>query len=140
MDAVRQKAELLQANLYRVRKGDRILCCENYYEPDSPPVEILLDPLKTPQQNLAAGFKEYRKLKGAREHLTVLTEEGGKQLDYLNSVLEELSRAENERDLGEIRAELEKATGQTSAENGKNLHGDPNGEKGENGTPCKCEK
>ena len=64
-------------------------------------------PLKTPQQNLAAGFKEYRKLKGAREHLTVLTEEGGKQLDYLNSVLEELSRAENERDLGEIRAELE---------------------------------
>ena len=123
MDAVRQKAELLQANLYRVRKGDRILCCENYYEPDSPPVEILLDPLKTPQQNLAAGFKEYRKLKGAREHLTVLTEEGGKQLDYLNSVLEELSRAENERDLGEIRAELEKtgflSSGWKAAKNAK---------------------
>ncbi len=108
MEAVRQNAELLQANLYRVHKGDRVLSCENYFDPDCPQVEIPLDPLKTPQQNLTAGFKEYRKLKGAREHLTVLTKEGGKQLDYLNSVLEELSRAENERDLGEIRAELEK--------------------------------
>ena len=109
MEAVRQRAELLQANLYRVSRGDRILRCENYCEPDCPMVEIPLDPLKTPQENLSAGFKEYRKLKGAREHLTVLTREGEKQLDYLNSVLEELSRAESERDLGEIRAELEKA-------------------------------
>ena len=109
MEAVRQRAELLQANLYRISRGDRVLRCENYYEPDCPVVEIPLDPLKTPQQNLAASFKEYRKLKGAREHLAVLTGEGGKQLGYLNSVLEELSRAENERDLGEIRAELEKA-------------------------------
>ena len=116
MEAVRQRAELLQANLYRISRGDRVLCCENYYEPDCPAVEIPLDPLKTPQQNLAASFKEYRKLKGAREHLVILTEEGGKQLDYLNSVLEELSRAENERDLGEIRAELEK-TGFLSTRN-----------------------
>jgi predicted ribosome quality control (RQC) complex YloA/Tae2 family protein len=127
MEAVRQRAELLQANLYRVHRGDRILCCENYYEPDCPMVEIPLNPLKSPQENLSAGFKEYRKLKGAREHLTVLTQEGEKQLDYLNSVLEELSRAENERDLGEIRAELEKAglsaVRGSSGKNAKNKSG-----------------
>lgn len=108
MEKVRQKAELLQANLYRVKKGDRILKCENYFDPECPIIELPLDSLKTPQQNLAAGFKEYRKLKGAREHLTVLTAEGEKQLDYLNSVLEELSRAESTQDLEEIRDELEK--------------------------------
>ena len=109
MEEVRRRAELMQANLYRVKRGDRLLRCENYYEPDCPPAEIPLDPLKTPQQNLAAAFKEYRKLKGAREHLTALTAEGEKLLDYLNSVLEELDRAENEPDLNEIRLELEKA-------------------------------
>jgi predicted ribosome quality control (RQC) complex YloA/Tae2 family protein len=109
MEEVRRRAELMQANLYRVKRGDRLLRCENYYEPDCPPAEIPLDPLKTPQQNLAAAFKEYRKLKGAREHLTALTAEGEKLLDYLNSVLEELDRAENEPDLSEIRLELEKA-------------------------------
>ena len=69
---------------------------------DSPEI----DPVKTPQQNLGARFKEYRKLKGAREHLSVLIEDGEKQLDYLESVLEELSRAETGRELEEIRTEL----------------------------------
>ena len=106
MDELRQQAELLQANLYRVRRGDRVLECEDYYREDCPPVRIQLDPQKTPQQNLAQRFREYRKAKGAREHLTVLIEDGEKQLDYLNSVLEELARTESERDLEEIRAEL----------------------------------
>ena len=83
-----------------------MLECEDYYREGNPLIRIPLDPLKTPQQNLAQRFKEYRKAKGAREHLTVLIEEGEKQLDYLNSVLEELSRSESERDLEEIREEL----------------------------------
>ena len=117
MEEVRRQAELLQANLYRVHRGDRVLQCENYYEPDCPQIDIPLDPLKSPQQNLAAAFREYRKLRGAREHLTALTAEGEKQLDYLNSVLEELSRAETVPDLDEIRAELEK-TGLLSSHRG----------------------
>ena len=107
MEQLRRQAELLQANLYRVRKGDRSLSCENYYEEGNPEIRLELDPLKSPQQNLALRFRDYRKAKGAREHLTVLLEEGEKQLDYLNSVLEEIERAENGRDLQEIRAELE---------------------------------
>ena len=93
LEDTRRQAELLQANLYRVRRGDRVLECENYYEEDSPLVTIPLDLMKTPQENLNARFKEYRKLKGAKEHLTKLIAEGEKQLEYLNSVLDELSRA-----------------------------------------------
>ena len=106
MEERRQRAELVTANLYRLRKGERSLVCENYYEPDCPEITIPLDPLKTPQQNAAAMFKEYNKLKGAKKHLTVLLAEGEQQLEYLNSVLDELERAESEKDLSDIRREL----------------------------------
>lgn len=103
---IRHQAELVTANIYRLRRGDRSLECEDYYDPACPVVHIELDPLKTPQQNAAALYKEYNKLKAAEQHLTVLTREGERQLDYLNSVLDELERAETDRDLSDIRREL----------------------------------
>lgn len=105
-DQVLRKAELVTANLYRIRRGDRELRCQDYYEPDCPEITIPLDGLKTPQQNAAAMFKEYRKLKGAREHLSVLIGENEQQLDYLNSVLRLLEQAESEKDLSDLRREL----------------------------------
>ena len=105
-EEVRKQAELVTANIYRLKRGDRSLECEDYYEPDCPVVKIALDPLKTPQQNAAALYKEYNKLKAADQHLTVLVDEGERQLDYLNSVLDELERAESERDISDIRREL----------------------------------
>lgn len=56
-EALRRRAELIKANLYRISRGDRSLECEDYYEPDCPTVRIELDPLKTPQQNAAALFQ-----------------------------------------------------------------------------------
>ncbi len=105
-DEVRKQAELITANIYRIKKGDRFLRCEDYYDENCPEIEITLDPLKTPQQNSAALFKEYNKMKAANEHLTVLIQEGETRLDYLNSVLELLSTAETEKDLSDIRTEL----------------------------------
>ena len=105
-DEVRQRAELITANLYRMKKGDRALICQNYYEEDCPEITIPLDGLKTPQQNAAALFKEYNKLKGAKLHLTELIAQGEGQLDYLNSVLAVLDNAETEKDLSDIRREL----------------------------------
>ena len=105
-DEVRKTAELVTANIYRIKKGDRTLECVDYYDPESPVIRIALDPLKTPQQNAAALFKEYNKLKAARAHLTGLIEEGERQLDYLNSVLELLSLSETEKDISDIRREL----------------------------------
>lgn len=107
MDQVRKMAELVTANIYRIKRGDRVLKCQDYYDPDCGEIEIALDPLKTPQQNAAAMFKEYNKLKGARSHLTGLIAQGETQLDYLNSVLEMLSLSESEKDISDIRRELE---------------------------------
>ena len=106
-DQLRKMAELVTANIYRIRRGDRALKCQDYYDPDCGEIEIALDPLKTPQQNAAAMFKEYNKLKAARSHLTGLIAQGEAQLDYLNSVLDMLSLSESEKDLSDIRRELE---------------------------------
>ena len=105
-DEIRKKAELITANLYRLKKGDSLLVCEDYYDPASPQVQIPLDPLKTPQQSAAALYKEYNKLKAAETHLTVLSAETERQLAYLNSVLDLISRAETEKGLSDIRREL----------------------------------
>ncbi len=105
-DELRRDAELLTANLYRVRKGEDQITVEDYYEPGCPKRTIKLDVLKTPQNNAAAMFREYNKLKTAEQHLTALIAEGERQLEYLNSVLDETERAETEDDLAEIKAEL----------------------------------
>ena len=109
-ETLRRRADLITANLYRMKKGDRTLVAQDFYAEDCPEVEIPLDPLKTPQQNAAALYKSYQKAKTAEAHLTKLIDEAEQSLNYLNSVLDELARAESERDLAEIRAEL-RATG-----------------------------
>ncbi len=105
-EEVRRRADLVTANLYRLRRGDRELVCDDYYAEVCPEIRIPLDPLKTPQQNAAAMYKEYNRLKGAEKHLTVLIEQGERQLDYLESVLDVLARSESEKDLSDLRREL----------------------------------
>ena len=105
-EEVRKTAELVTANIYKIKKGDRVLKCQDYYDPLCPEIEIALNPLKTPQQNAAILYKEYNKLKGAEQHLTVLIKRGQEQLEYLNSVISEIEQAESERDLSDIRREL----------------------------------
>lgn len=105
-ESLRKTAELITANLYRLKKGDTKLVCQDYYLEDCPEIEIELDPLKTPQQNAAAMFKEYNKRKAASEHLTKLIAEGDAKLEYLNSVLELIGAAESEKDLSDLRREL----------------------------------
>ena len=82
------------------------LVCENYFEDNCPEIRIALDPLKTPQQNAAARYKDFSRKKAAKEHLTVLIAQGEEQCDYLSAVLDEIERAETERDLSDIRREL----------------------------------
>ena len=105
-ESIRIEAELITANIYRIKKGQTTLECENYYEESCPIVQIALDPLKTPQQNSAALFRQYNKLKGAYKHLSVLIAQNEMQLDYLNSVLNEIDMCESEKDLSDIRSEL----------------------------------
>ncbi len=98
-------AELINANLYRLNKGSTVYELENYYD-DYKTVKIPVKPELTPTENAQRYYKEYRKLRTAEEMLTKLISEGREELVYLRTVLDELSRAETEREISEIRQEL----------------------------------
>lgn len=98
-------AELINANLYRLSKGQVCFELENYYD-ENKTVKIPVKPELTPQENAQRYYKEYRKLRTAEEKLTELIEQGRLDLEYLRTVLDELNRAETEREISEIRAEL----------------------------------
>lgn len=110
--------ELITANLYKIQKGDTVLTAENYYEENSPSVEIPLDSTKTPPQNAARYFNKYKKAKNteinAKEQLNIAVEE----LAYLESVLYSVQNAATPSELAEIREELVKS-GYIRREQGK---------------------
>lgn len=105
-DELRICGDLLSANLYQMNKGLAETELPNYYEPSQPLVKIKLNPALTPSQNAQKYYRAYRKEKTAERVLTVQVREARQELVYLDTVLDELSRASTERDLAEIRAEL----------------------------------
>ena len=117
-EALRVAGDLLSANLYNIEKGASAVDLANFYEEGQPPVHIKLDPALTANQNAQKYYKEYRKAKTAEEKLTEQIEIAGRELEYLDSVLDALARAETERDLVEIRTEL-KEQGYIRASRGK---------------------
>ncbi len=107
-DRLREIGDIITANLHSMRPGMSLLRANDFYSEDNAEIEIRLDPRLSPQQNAARYYKEYNKAKNAERRLTELIEAGGAELYYLESVLDELSRASGEKDVLEIRRELEK--------------------------------
>ncbi len=105
-ERLRELGDILTSNLYQLKKGQKTVSLQDFYSPENGLVEVPLDPLLSPQQNAAKYYKEYNKAKNAEAALTVQIERGEADLAYLDSVLENLSLAEGERDLQEIRQEL----------------------------------
>jgi len=102
----REQGDILTANLHTVKKGQSSLTAQNFYDPDSGDITIKLDPLKTPQQNAQALYKRYAKAKTAERHLIEQIQKGEQELEYQNSVLEAIARAETTADVAQIREEL----------------------------------
>ncbi|MBE7024457.1 MAG: fibronectin/fibrinogen-binding protein [Ruminococcaceae bacterium] len=105
MEQYRIYGELLCANLYRVRPGDTEVTLENFYN-NMEPIRIPLDKTKGASANAQLYFKKYRKLKTAavvvQEELVRAKEEAA----YMETVVDAISRAEDEDALAEIRREL----------------------------------
>ena len=105
-DYHRQCGDLVIANLHLIRKGQKSLIAEDFYSENNELREIQLDPMKTPQQNAAVHYKAYTKAKNAGKFLDEQIRNGEKELEYIESVIENLHRIENEQDLTGIRNEL----------------------------------
>lgn len=102
----RIQGDLLQANLYRMNKGDTEIEVENFYDESLPKIKIALNPALSPAQNVQKYYKDYRKAKNAQQYLTTEIEKAKLELVYIESVFDSLSRAETERELSEIKQEL----------------------------------
>ena len=92
-----------------MERGQSKLVCENFYEDGCPETTVQLDPLLTPQQNAAKYYKRYTKAKTAEKYLREQMEIARRDLEYLESVLEEIDHAETEQDFIDIRNELKDA-------------------------------
>ena len=108
-DRLRVCGDLITSNLYRMERGQSKLVCENFYDENCAETTIQLDPLLTPQQNAAKYYKRYTKAKTAEKYLREQMEIARRDLEYLESVLEEIQQAEAEQDFIEIRNELRDA-------------------------------
>ena len=106
-ERLRQLGDILTANIHRIKKGQTMITCEDFYDEEMGPVDIPLSPILSPQGNAAKFYKDYAKLKNAEKELTRQIELGETELNYLCSVLEELNRAQSEAELEEIRRELQ---------------------------------
>ena len=98
--------DLLQANLYRIERGASFAEVENYYDAEGKTIRIKLNPAISPAANAQKYYKDYQKAKNAEIFLTEQIQKGEQELEYLDSVLDTVSRAETERELSQIREEL----------------------------------
>ena len=119
-------AQLINANLYRLSGGAYEYEVENFYS-DGEIIKIQVDPRLTPSQNAQKYFKEYRKSQTAVRVLSEELEKGREQLEYLNTVLDEMNRATGESELREIRLELSEAGFIKSKTGAKNKKSRPSG-------------
>ena len=105
-DENKLKGELITANLYRLKKGDSSLVCENWFSERQQQVKIALDPTLPPAQNAQRYFKTYAKQKRTTEILSARLALEQAEEDYAESILSFLERAEQFDDVKEIETEL----------------------------------
>jgi predicted ribosome quality control (RQC) complex YloA/Tae2 family protein len=74
-----------------------------------PTVTVELDERLSPAANAQRFYKRYNKSKNAKTELTKQIELAKTELEYINSVLDSLDKAESPADLAEIRDELYRA-------------------------------
>ena len=102
-DKYKIKGELIQANLYNISKGDRVLECINYY--DNSEIKIDLDIKKTPVQNSEKYFKKYKKLKTSIPYINRQIKEAKNEMRYFEELLHQVQNA-SLKDIEEIKDEL----------------------------------
>lgn len=109
--------DLISSNLYRLEKGALFYDLENYYE-DNRVVRIPANPKLTPNQNAQKYYKEYRKKQIAQSKLNAFIAQAQEEAQYLETVIDSLSRAETDSEITAIKDELA-VTGYLGRRSGK---------------------
>jgi len=108
MEEYRLKGELLTANLHLAQKGQTSVEVPNYYEEGMPLMKVELDEKLSPGQNAQRYFKLYQKARNAQTLAAEQIEKTSEELNYLEGQLDNLEKCQEEAELFELRAELER--------------------------------
>ena len=105
----RINGELIVANLYKIKRGDKTVTVYDYYN-DNAERQIPLDPALSPNENAQKYFKKYAKLKNTLKAIAPQKVSAEAEIEYLESVAGEIRAAAEISDLAAIEEEL-KQTG-----------------------------
>jgi predicted ribosome quality control (RQC) complex YloA/Tae2 family protein len=101
----RKLGELITANLYQIKKGQKEIEVIDFYDEQASSIVISLDPLKSPSENAQNYFKKYNKAKNSLEIVKDQIEKTKQEIFYLEDILGQMESAAP-RDIAEIREEL----------------------------------
>ena len=98
-------ADLLSINIYKIEKGMKKISVENIYD-NMKDIEISLDEKKSPRENIEAYYKKYKKLKTADEIIKVELPKIEEEMKYIKQILETIEIITELNELSEIEEEL----------------------------------
>lgn len=98
--------ELITANMYKIKRGNKSATVQDYYLEDMPDVIIPLDERLTPGQNAQQYFKKYSKQKRTLEVVTQQIKETEEELEYLLSIEPSIAVCSTDDEIAEVESEL----------------------------------
>ena len=110
--------DIINANLYTLEKGSLYYDLPDFYN-NNENVRIPVSPVLTPAQNAQKYYKEYRKKQVAEDKLNSFIKQAEDEAVYLESVIDELSRAETDSEITAIKKELAEAGFLSKSQNKK---------------------
>ncbi|PMC38382.1 hypothetical protein CJ195_07900 [Bacillus sp. UMB0899] len=97
--------ELITANIYAIKKGDKVADVINYYDEENKSITIPLDVQKTPSENAQKYFLKYQKAKNSVEVVHEQIQLAQAEIDYFEGLIQQIESA-SPKDIEEIREEL----------------------------------
>ncbi len=97
--------ELITANIYAIKKGDKAAEVINYYDEENKSITIPLDVQKTPAENAQKYFSKYQKAKNSIEVVHEQIQLAQAEINYFEGLIQQIESA-SPKDIEEIREEL----------------------------------
>ena len=104
-EVYKQAGDLLAANLYSLERGLSSVTLDNFYD-EGKPIEIALDPVKTPEENMRNYYRLYNKNKNALKLIAEQLTRSKEELFYLGEVLNAAENTASNAEIEEIKDEL----------------------------------
>jgi len=105
-DEFKNVGDLITAYIWMLKKGMSEAYLADYNDPEMKEKRITLDPRLTPSQNAQQYYKKYNKAKNAEIALNIQLDIAKKDLYFIESEIDLLSRTTGQSELDEIRREL----------------------------------